>query len=169
MSTEKKQYKCGTCGEIGHNKKTCPTLKTEHTPAPTNVVADVEEKKIRVITVAEQVPSGRVDTMTYLCASVDAVERKLTNILKKYNENYADPSLPPYESDDPVIRKHYKNLAFYTPEEDFKELVCPTRAQIEAAMNGRLLQDNVLIKLSEPGSAMNFALEISVSYLPVYE
>lgn len=160
--SEKKHVKCGACGELGHNKRTCPKNKT--TTEPSKEVSDVVSTatpvstSIYVITVSDWC-NGRVDTDAILCASPDAVYRKLKSRIEWYNETYGDRDDSEVDGDG---RDEYPNIVYYRNEEQFREITVPTKEQIETVLNNKRYNGDVLINIGNILSAISFALQISV-------
>jgi hypothetical protein len=143
MSTEKKQYKCGECGEVGHNKKTCP--KNKETVVVSNDSTPVLDKVV-VITLLETITYPRQQT-TIICASRDAATRKIAQMIQFQMADFAEE-----DEDHPnePLEESFQKIAFYTTQqESWKHVPIPTLEDIEKVLDNKKNHNGLLIKIGE--------------------
>ena len=148
----KKPRKCGTCGEVGHTKRTC---KLDEPPKKTynyfEYVYAIE---------TEEDNGDSVDKFTTLFKSVDGLMGNLKKIYESYVELYGDE-----ECTDPG---ELRRGAFIREDcESFKDVPFPTKETVQKIIDNKY--DNLLLKIGEIGGAAGFACKISVRKLKVYE
>jgi hypothetical protein len=82
-SGEKTERKCGNCGECGHNRKTCPSLKTDSTVEDKKKM--MMKKKKMMEKMAAELAEMEKDT-----EPVDEVEEVVKEVAKEYTESVVE-------------------------------------------------------------------------------
>lgn len=96
MATKKRQYKCGTCKELGHNARKCPTKAASAVAAPAKAEAlPVVETVVEAATPAPEIPTAPPEPETNVSAQV-AIDGNadLVGGHRKANTRPAAPAAP---------------------------------------------------------------------------
>jgi len=160
MSEPKKnlKFKCGACGQEGHNKRTCPTTKAERLLEPKPEVKQ-EPQVIYALEFADD-NGNSVYRNTKLYASLDGLLKGIDNIIKEIQEDHDD------SDDDEKPPGYAKELFYYAGSTNLKSIPTPTREYLESVLNAgpkRSHLNGLIIKIGpELGGAATFACEISI-------
>jgi hypothetical protein len=162
MSEQKKQVKCGGCGQLGHNKRTCPSGK--EVKPETKPEIKLEPQIIYALEYADD-NGDEVHRSTTLYASLDGLLNGIEKLIRNVQTDLCtdEDELSDTEDDDPP---YYKDkLFYYTHHESMKEVPIPTREYVESVLSkkGYDSMDGMIIKVgSTLGGAACFGCEISV-------
>lgn len=165
MSEQKKSIKCGTCGQEGHNKRTCPTTKKE---VVLEVKAEVKQE-LQIIYALEFAEDNgdSVYRNTTLYASMDGLMKGIHQLMDELEECHGSDESEAEEDEDAYERsKVYRELLYYKDTEVFKSVPRPTKEYIESVLDNkrRSYLGGLIIKIgSTLGGASGFACEISVN------
>lgn len=164
MSDDKKKVKCGTCGQLGHNKRTCPGEKKMPDVEP--VELNAQHRVVYVLNIAED-NGDSVSRNMSLYASVDALMVGIASLINSLTEEHEDDDC---DNSDHPPPGYASKIHYYSGVEAFKNVPMPAKDVVESVLDDKNYRKalsqgyaGLLVKIGPPlGSADGFGCEISV-------